>query len=113
MFYGDVFYDNSWLTGPIYYRDWGGRRQFWIRGSWRSSQYRGGRFGPALGRGWYRQNQAFRPGFNRNAYRGNGYRSRGSYGQRSYGQRNFGQRDGDRPPLSGPVAMLVYERRLR
>ena len=94
VFYGDVFYDNSWLTGPIYYRDWGGRRQFWIRGSWRSSQYRGVRFGPALGRGWYRQNQAFRPGFNRNAYRGNGYRSRGSYGQRSYGQRNFGQRDG-------------------
>ena len=96
VYYGDVFYDNAWLTGPLYYRDWGGGRQFWIRGGWRSSQYRGGRFGPALGRSWYRQNRAFRPGFNsRNAYRGNSYRSGNySYGQRGYGQRNFGQRDG-------------------
>ena len=96
VFYGDVYYDNSWLTGPLYYRDWYGSRQFWVHGGWRSAQYRGGRFGPALGRNWYRQNRGFRNGFtNRNAYRGysGGYRQR-SFNGRNFSQpRNYGGRD--------------------
>ncbi len=79
---GEVYYNGLWLTGPLYYRDWGGGRQFWVHGGWRSSQYRGGNFRRALGRNWYRQNRAFRSGFNnRSAYRGNN-----NYRQRSYGQ---------------------------
>jgi hypothetical protein len=103
---GQVYYDNSWLTGPLYYRDWGGGRQFWIRGGWRSSQYRGGNFRRALGRSWYQQNRGYRGGYgNRNAYRGNnnGYRQRG-YGQqqRSFGQqRNYSGRSSFSPSSSG------------
>jgi hypothetical protein len=99
VFYGDVFYDNAWLTGPLYYRDWYGRRQFWIHGGWRYGNHRGGRFGPALGRSWYLQNRGYRSGFtNRNAWRGNsGYRQRSFNGrnyaqQRSYRPRDFGYR---------------------
>lgn len=88
VFYGDVFYDNAWLTGPLYYRDWYGRRQFWIHGGWRYGNHRGGRFGPALGRNWYLQNRGYRSGFsNRNAYRG----YNGGYRQRSFNGRNFSQ----------------------
>ena len=36
LYYGDVYYDGSWYNnGPFYYRDYGGRRQFWIHGGWR------------------------------------------------------------------------------
>lgn len=93
VFYGDVFYDGAWLTGPLYYRDWYGRRQFWIHGGWRYGNHRGGRFGPALGRSWYLQNRGYRNGFTtRGAWRGyNNYRSR-SYSQRDYGRRDFGYR---------------------
>jgi hypothetical protein len=100
VYYGDVFYGGSWLTGPLYYRDWAGSRQFWVHGGWRSAQHRGGRFGSALGRRWYQQNRGYRNGFtNRNAYRGynGGYRQRSFNGrnysqQRSYRQRDFGYR---------------------
>lgn len=96
VYYGDVYYDGSWLTGPLYYRDWYGSRQFWVHGGWRSANHRGGRFGPALGRNWYAQNRGWRNGFtNRNAYRGynGGYRQR-SFNGRNYSQpRNYGGRD--------------------
>ncbi|MEY4965605.1 MAG: hypothetical protein RL274_1188 [Pseudomonadota bacterium] len=99
---GQVYYDNGWLTGPLYYRDWGGRRQFWIRGGWRHSQYRGGNFRRALGRSWYQQNRGYRRGYgNRNAWRGN----YGGYRQRNYDgfsqQRNFGGRSSFAPNSSG------------
>jgi len=107
VYYGDYYYDGSWLTGPVYWRTFGGVRQFWIHGGWRSAQYRGGRFGPALGRGYYRnrggyarnynygnrgyygrnqvQPRAFNQGIGRNnAWQGNRY-SGGTVGQRSYG----------------------------
>ncbi len=95
---GEVYYNGLWLTGPLYYRDWGGGRQFWLHGGWRSSQYRGGNFRRAMGRDWYRQNRAFRSGFNnRSAYRGNN-----SYRQRSYGQqRNYSGRSSFSPSSSG------------
>lgn len=92
VYYGDVYYGGSWLTGPLYYRDLYGSRQFWVHGGWRSANHRGGRFGPALGRNWYAQNRGYRNGFaNRNAWRG----ANGGYRQRSYGNRDFGQRNFD------------------
>ena len=34
IWYGPVFYDNVWVTGPVYYRVWHGLRQYWIHGGW-------------------------------------------------------------------------------
>lgn len=80
---GEVYYDGAWLGGPFFYRDFGGRRQYWIHGGWRYGQYRGGNFRPARGRAWYDQHRSFAGG----GYRG-GYAGRGNYGGGGY--RNYG-----------------------
>ena len=62
VYYGSVFYDDQWFDGPVYYRDWYGRRQYWIHGDWRFDEWRGphpgwwreGRYGPPLGMEFYR-----------------------------------------------------------
>ena len=81
-YYGEVYYDGSWLNGPFYYRDYGGRRQFWIHGGWHDGQFRGGHFGPALGRGCYR------PARLRRRYAGRGF-NRGGNGGQSYGRQRL------------------------
>jgi hypothetical protein len=97
VYYGPVFYDDIWFNGPLYYRDWGGRRQYWIRGGWRYDGWRGsrpawyreGRYGPALGLNWYRAHHIYRQGWHGNrgtyAYRGrsNGRSAYGGPGYRS------------------------------
>ncbi len=39
-----VFFGGSWFSGPIYYRDYGGSRSYWLNGGWRhrraSGRYR-------------------------------------------------------------------------
>ena len=60
IWYGPVFYDEVWFSGPVYTRDWRGRRQYWIRGGWHYDAWHGphpswwnaGHYhvGPALGR---------------------------------------------------------------
>jgi len=60
IWYGPVFYDNVWFTGPVYYRSFHGRRQYWIQGSWHYDAWHGphpswwhaARYhvGPAVGR---------------------------------------------------------------
>ncbi len=73
IYYGSVFYDNAWANGPFYYRDLGGRRQYWIHGGWhddawrgeRPAQYRNGRYGPARDLNWYRRNRVYRHGSQR------------------------------------------------
>ena len=95
VYYGSVYYGGSWLNGPFYYRDYDGRRQFWLRGGWRDDawrgarppQYRDGRFGPPLGRDWYRNN---RSQFDRDGRPG--YQGRGG---------DFRGRDGDGGPRQG------------
>src|SRR4051812_15404337 len=57
LYYGEVYADGSWYNGPFYWCDYGGRRQFWVHGSWRGGNYRGGRFGRALGRSFYSQHR--------------------------------------------------------
>jgi hypothetical protein len=92
LYYGDVFYDGGWATGPFFYRDYGGRRQFWTHGGWHSGQYRGGRFGPALGRSFYTNRNfggggGYRGGFNRGGSGGNygpGYARRAYQPDRSF-----------------------------
>ncbi len=101
LYYGSIYYDGAWIGGPLYYRNWGGQRQYWIRGGWRHdgwrgtrpSRYRAGYTGPALGLNWYRSHQVYRRDFRANTYRD-------SYGQtRHYGyggQQNsnrYGNRD--------------------
>lgn len=64
IWYGPVFYNNVWLAGPAYYRDWHGRRQYWILGGWRYDSWRGPHpswwnashyhTGPAVGRNYHR-----------------------------------------------------------
>src|SRR4051812_5489436 len=61
VYYGPVYWGGYWYDGPLYYRDWYGRRQFWIRGAWHFDEWRGahpswwrsGRIGPALGMTYY------------------------------------------------------------
>jgi len=62
VYYGSIYYDGAWLTGPVYCRDISGRREYWVHGGWhndgwrgeRPAQYPAGRVGPALGRDFYR-----------------------------------------------------------
>ena len=59
-YYSDpVFLDGVWFNGPLRWRDWGGRREFWWHGGWhvgsgwRSSGFHGRGFRPELGRGFH------------------------------------------------------------
>jgi hypothetical protein len=70
VYYGSVYYGDSWFNGPVYYRDWNGRRQYWIRGGWRYDQWRGAR--PS----WYREGR-YGPALGLNFYRDHGFRGRG------------------------------------
>jgi hypothetical protein len=65
VYYGPVYYGGRWFQGPIYYRDYGGTRWYWVRGGWRTDQWRGPRpawwrggyrVGPALGYAYYARN---------------------------------------------------------
>lgn len=84
VYYGSIFYNDAWINGPLYYRDWGGGRQYWVRGAWRHDAWRGARpdryrnmrYGPALGLNWYRSNHVYRQGWHGGgSYRGNIYRA--------------------------------------
>ena len=37
---GDVYVSGTWYNGPFRYRDYDGRRQYWVRGTWRDGQHR-------------------------------------------------------------------------
>ncbi len=64
IWYGPVYYGGMWYQGPVYYREWGGARWFWVHGSWHRDEWRGPRpgwwsssyhYGPALGFGYYHE----------------------------------------------------------
>jgi hypothetical protein len=95
---GDVFYDDGWSNGRFFYRDFGGHRQFWIHGGWHGGDFRGGHFGPALGR---TANRGFDHSWNRGNFGGgwnrSGFQARnaqpfqgGSFRARFQGQQNGG-----------------------
>ncbi|MBN9587488.1 MAG: hypothetical protein J0G99_00640 [Alphaproteobacteria bacterium] len=104
VYYGPIYFNNAWLDGPFYYRDWGGARQYWVHGGWhndnwrgpRPDRYREGRYGPALGRDFYRSNHVYRQGGrdgDRNRRDGSGgrdrnYRDRDNQGQNYQGRSN-------------------------
>jgi outer membrane protein OmpA-like peptidoglycan-associated protein len=35
MHHGPIWYGGAWLRDPVPYRDWHGRRQYWLGGDWR------------------------------------------------------------------------------
>ena len=55
--YCPVYFRGDWYIGPVYYRRYDGRTQYWIHGNWRFDQWDGprpnwacdNRFGPPLG----------------------------------------------------------------
>lgn len=61
IYYCPVYYDGRWYRGPMYYRYFGNRPFFWIRGSWRRDYWNGprpygacvDRFGPPLDLDFY------------------------------------------------------------
>ncbi len=62
VWYGPVYYGGVWYRGPVYWRDYGGARWFWVHGGWHRDEWRGPRpgwwsssyhYGPALGFGYY------------------------------------------------------------
>ena len=97
LYYGSVFYDGAWLNGPFYWRDYGGQRQFWTHGGWHDGNYRGGRFGPALGRSFYAQHNAAGRSFGRAGNFGGQNFARQSYG-RSFSGNAWNNRFGTATP---------------
>jgi len=85
LYYGDVYYGNTWYNGPFYWRDYGGRRQYWVHGGWRYGNNRGGHFGPALGRNFYRSH-----GFNSRSFTSGGNWGGQNYARRAYNPQQFG-----------------------
>lgn len=87
VWYEPVYFGGLWYSGPIYYRDFGGERMFWLNGDWHRDEWRGSRpahidwghnmrwtGGPMHGR-------SFAGG---NMFRGNyGGIARGNYGARA------------------------------
>ncbi|HEY4078284.1 MAG TPA: OmpA family protein [Rhizomicrobium sp.] len=35
MHHGPIWYGGAWMRDPVPYRDWHGRRQYWLSGDWR------------------------------------------------------------------------------
>jgi hypothetical protein len=101
VYYGAAFYDGLWFDGPLYYRDGYGSRQYWVHGGWhadnwsgaRPSWYAQGRYGPALGRDFYRsgsfRNANAQHGFNRD------FDNRGGFNGNSGNASRFGNRSFD------------------
>ena len=43
VWYQPVYVGGLWYSGPIYYRDFGGDRMFWLNGGWHRDEWRGER----------------------------------------------------------------------
>ena len=97
VYYGPVFFGDEWFNGPVYFRDWYGRRQFWIHGGWHFDEWRGprpswwhaGRVGPALGL---------------NFYQSHGFHGRWDNGRGFSGGRGFARPDAGRAGVGGNFA---------
>jgi len=68
VYYGPMYYGGRWYQGPIYYRDYGGSRWYWVHGGWRRDEWRGPR--PA----WWRGNYRVGPALGYAYYGANGFR---------------------------------------
>jgi hypothetical protein len=113
VYYGPVYYGGGWYKGPIYYRDFGGDRWYWIHNGWRRDEWRGPRpkwwkgnyrVGPALGYDFYRAN-GFRHDRDR-YWRGNDWRPGKDWDRNRWKDKNGawnrpGDRDKDNRPGGG------------
>jgi len=70
VWYGPVFVGGNWYQGPVYWRDWGGSRWYWVHGGWHRDEWRGPRpgwwsssyhYGPALGFNYYHDHGFYIP----------------------------------------------------
>lgn len=43
VWYEPVYVGGLWYSGPVYYRDFGGERMFWLNGGWHHDEWRGAR----------------------------------------------------------------------
>lgn len=68
VYYGPVFYAGNWFNGPVYYRDFGGARWFWVRGGWHRDEWRGRH------PNWWRDNYRYGPALGYQFYLGHGFR---------------------------------------
>ena len=68
VYYGPVFFDGAWYEGPLYYRNYGGERWYWVRGGWRRDEWRGPR--PR----WWKGNYRYGPSLGYDFYLGHGFR---------------------------------------
>ncbi len=114
IYYGPVFWDGHWYKGPLYYREWHGKRWYWVRGDWRRDQWRGPRpnwwrgdyrVGPALGYNFYLSN-GFRHDRDR-WWRGNDWRPGRDWDRNRWRNGPWAHPDGrpgwDRPGMVGGV----------
>ncbi|HEY2070777.1 MAG TPA: hypothetical protein VGG48_14575 [Rhizomicrobium sp.] len=67
VYYGPVYSNGAWFNGPVYYRDYGGERWFWVRGGWRRDEWRGPR------PGWWRNDYRTGPALGYEFYLGHGF----------------------------------------
>jgi hypothetical protein len=107
LYYGGAYYDGLWYDDPLYYRDFGGSRQYWIRGGWHRDEWRGARPEGHRGRDpSYYQGRGGRPDFHQGRDFRNDGRNDGPRGGRGDGPRggpppqDRGNRDGG-PGLRG------------
>jgi hypothetical protein len=115
VWYGPVYYDGRWFNGPVYYRDFGGQRLFWVRGGWRRDGWRGPRpswwradyrFGPALGYEFY-LGHGFRHGRDR-FWRGNDWRPGREWDRNRWEREHGGERmHPDHESLTGRVHAVI------
>ena len=46
VWYDPIYVGGIWYDGPIYWRNFGGERSFWLNGGWHRDEWRGARPGP-------------------------------------------------------------------
>jgi hypothetical protein len=121
-----IYVGGIWYSGPIYYRNFGGERLFWLNGGWRHDEWRGARpgridwgrnmrwSGPIhhqefAGRGNWNGREGYRGGnFAGRNWNGGGNVNRGGdafrgreFGARDFSGRDSGGRDAGRRDFAG------------
>jgi len=88
---GPVFINGAWVTGPHYYRWWGGRPVFWYRGGWHSwAGWRGARWNWNHGPGWGWRGGHWNRAWGSAHWRGPGWRGNVRMRENVHVRENFG-----------------------
>jgi hypothetical protein len=81
VYFQPIYWNGEWYRGPVYYRFEGGRRVFWLNGSWRRADWR---HRPSNIQWRERGRQHFRHNYRHRGYQHGGYyhQQRGNRGYR-------------------------------